>query len=64
MLFVYGLIIDLDSAANFVPLNSADNWLHLGLGVAMVALSFLPSRPSASEEAYQHREDTPMTYTT
>lgn len=64
VLFVYGLIIDLDSAVNFVPLNSADNWLHLGLGVAMMALSFLPGRPSASEEAYQHREDTPMTYTT
>ena len=56
-LFVYGLIIDLDSAANFVPLNSADNWLHLGLGLAMVALSFLPRHPSASETAYRSRED-------
>ena len=42
VLWVYGLTIGHDSAANFVPLNSADNWLHLGLGVAMVAASFLP----------------------
>lgn len=41
-LFVYGLIIDFDSAANFVPLSDANNWLHLALGLAMVALSFLP----------------------
>ncbi|UOZ05515.1 DUF4383 domain-containing protein [Amycolatopsis sp. WQ 127309] len=38
VLWVYGLIIDHDSAANFVPVNTADNWLHLGLGVGMIAL--------------------------
>ena len=38
VLFVYGLVIDHDSAANFVPVNDADNWLHLGLAVAMIAL--------------------------
>jgi hypothetical protein len=38
VLWLYGLIIDLDSTANFVPVNSADNWLHLGLGIGMVAL--------------------------
>lgn len=43
-LFLYGLFIDYDSAANFVPLNDANNWLHLGLGVTMVGLSFLPIR--------------------
>jgi uncharacterized protein DUF4383 len=41
VLFVYGLFIDHDSAANFVPLNTADNWLHLVLGVGMVALGLL-----------------------
>ncbi|MGN7227176.1 DUF4383 domain-containing protein [Dietzia maris] len=40
-LWIYGLVIGHDSAANFVPLNTADNWLHLILGLAMVALSFL-----------------------
>ena len=38
VLFVYGLVIDLDSAANFVPVNTADNYLHLVLGIAMIAL--------------------------
>jgi hypothetical protein len=37
-LWLYGLVIDLDSAANFVALNTADNWLHLGLGAGMVLL--------------------------
>ncbi|WP_218221859.1 DUF4383 domain-containing protein [Nesterenkonia sp. Act20] len=44
ILWVYGLVIDKDSAVNFVPLNTADDWLHLVLGVTMVALSFLPGR--------------------
>ena len=36
-LWVYGLLIDHASTANFVPVNGADNWLHLlGLGAAMV----------------------------
>jgi hypothetical protein len=41
VLWVYGLLIDHDDDANFVPLNDADNWLHLGLGVGMVALGLL-----------------------
>ncbi|MBY6680395.1 MULTISPECIES: DUF4383 domain-containing protein [unclassified Rhodococcus (in: high G+C Gram-positive bacteria)] len=38
VLFVYGLVIDHESSANFVPLNDADNWLHLVLGVGMIGL--------------------------
>lgn len=38
VLWLYGLIIDHGSAANFVPVNTADNWLHLGLGVGMIVL--------------------------
>jgi hypothetical protein len=30
---------------NFVPVNSADNWLHLGLGVGMLALGVVLGRP-------------------
>lgn len=37
-LWMYGLAIDETSAANFVPLNVADNWLHFALGVAMLGL--------------------------
>ncbi|KOX18403.1 membrane protein [Saccharothrix sp. NRRL B-16348] len=45
LLWLYGLIIDHDSSANFVPVNTADNWLHLLLGVGMVALGFALGRP-------------------
>jgi hypothetical protein len=41
LLWVYGLLVGHDSAANVVPLNSADNWLHLGLGLVMVAAGAL-----------------------
>ena len=44
VLWIYGLVIDQDSTANFVPLNDADNWLHLFLGVAMIALAMILSR--------------------
>ena len=44
VLWIYGLVVDLDSAANFVPLNTADNWLHLVLAVGMIALGVLLGR--------------------
>ncbi|MBS3693888.1 MULTISPECIES: DUF4383 domain-containing protein [Rhodococcus] len=43
-LWIYGLVIDKDSSANFVPVNDADNWLHLVLGLGMVALGILTPR--------------------
>ena len=47
VLWIYGLAIDSESDANFVPLNDADNWLHLALGVGMVALGFVLGRGDA-----------------
>ena len=44
VLWLYGLVIDHNSAANFVPVNSADNWLHLFLGLGMIALGLLTTR--------------------
>lgn len=44
VLWLYGLIVDKDSSANFVPVNSADDWLHFVLGVGMVALGYLLTR--------------------
>jgi hypothetical protein len=41
LLWLYGLVIDQDSGANFIPVNNADNWLHLGLAVGMIALGLL-----------------------
>lgn len=40
-LWVYGMVVDQGTDANFVPVNDADNWLHLGLGVGMVLLRLL-----------------------
>jgi hypothetical protein len=37
-LWVHGIVIDNGSSANFMPVNSADNWLHFGLGAGMVLL--------------------------
>ena len=47
VLWIYGLLIDYQSDANFVPLNDADNWLHFALGVGMLALGFSLSRNRA-----------------
>ncbi|GLZ32039.1 membrane protein [Lentzea sp. NBRC 105346] len=44
VLWLYGIAIDHDSAANFVPVNTADNWLHLGLGAGMVTLGLVSRR--------------------
>ncbi|EME65705.1 hypothetical protein G352_08347 [Rhodococcus ruber BKS 20-38] len=44
VLWLYGLIVDKDSSANFVPVNSADDWLHFVLGVGMIALGYLLTR--------------------
>lgn len=38
VLFVYGVIFHGSTSANFVPVNWADNVLHLGLGIGMIGL--------------------------
>ncbi|MGO4782439.1 DUF4383 domain-containing protein [Cryobacterium sp. W22_MBD10_FK3] len=48
VLWLYGLFIDQESAVNFVPLNSADNWLHLVLGLGMVVLGVVFGRTRAT----------------
>ncbi|MGX5715932.1 DUF4383 domain-containing protein [Arthrobacter sp. MAHUQ-56] len=47
VLWLYGLLIGQDSAANFVPVNTPDNWLHFILGVAMIGLGVALSRGRA-----------------
>jgi hypothetical protein len=44
VLWFYGLVVGHHSGANFVPVNDADNWLHLGLGAGMVLLGFIGRR--------------------
>ena len=43
-LWLYGLIVSQGSGANFVPVNTADNWLHFVLGLGMVSLGFVTTR--------------------
>lgn len=44
VLWVFGLVVDKTSDANFVPLNTADDWLHFVLGVGMIGLGVVLSR--------------------
>ena len=41
LLWIYGLAIDHQSDANFIPVNTADDWLHFALGVGMVGLGVI-----------------------
>ncbi len=38
VLAAYGAAVDHDHDANFVPVNTADDWLHLGLAAGMIGL--------------------------
>jgi hypothetical protein len=55
VLFVYGLVIDHASAANFVPVNSADNWLHLVLAIGMIGLGVALSRANSGARSPVNR---------
>lgn len=44
VLWLYGVVVDRDSGANFLPLNPAGDWLHLGLGLVMLAFGLLSAR--------------------
>lgn len=54
LLFVYGLVIDHHSAANFIPVNTADNWLHLGLAVGMIGLGLALGRTGDAPSDIRH----------
>jgi hypothetical protein len=41
VLWIYGLVTDKMSEANFVPLNTADDWLHFVLGIGMIGLGVM-----------------------
>jgi hypothetical protein len=40
VLFVLGIL----GGGDWVPINDADNWLHLGLGVGLIALGLITTR--------------------
>jgi len=43
-LALFGVVVEHGSSANFVPVDDADNWLHLALGLGMIALG-LAAKP-------------------
>ena len=51
ILSIFGLIVGVGSAANFLSLNMTDNWTHLVLGVAMIACGWLLSRNRTGDRA-------------
>lgn len=56
--WIYGVSIDRDDAANFIPVNDADNWLHLALAVAMILIGgFLPPLETRNAEPAARRVD-------
>ena len=38
-LWLYGILVEFGSNAHVIPLNTATNWLHLGLGAVMALLA-------------------------
>ena len=55
VIWAYGLFTPMESVANVVPVNAADNWLHLGLGLGMLALGLALSDPLSSTRAESSR---------
>jgi hypothetical protein len=49
VLWIYGLVVSKTSDANFVPLNTADDWLHFVLGLGMVGLGVMGRSALGSE---------------
>ena len=52
VLWLYSLVIDKTSGANFVPVNTADDWLHFVLGAGMIGLGVALSRNLRSARSH------------
>ncbi|CAN7262736.1 MULTISPECIES: DUF4383 domain-containing protein [Micrococcaceae] len=49
VLSIFGLIVGVGSAANFLSLNTLDNWTHMVLGVLMIGAGWILSRHLAED---------------
>jgi Domain of unknown function (DUF4383) len=56
VLFVYGAIFHGESGSNWIPVNWADNILHLALGAGMIAIGYVLGKEAV-------RRDTPVAAT-
>jgi hypothetical protein len=50
VLWIYGLVVDQNSSANFVPMNTADNWLHLVIGLGMIGTGLALGRSTRRDD--------------
>jgi hypothetical protein len=51
VVWLYGLVIDLSSSANFIGVNSAANWLHFVLGIALLGVGLVLGRERTTRTA-------------
>lgn len=47
LVWLYGVAVEKQGDANFLPVNEADDWLHLGLAVGMILLGLVLGRSQA-----------------
>jgi hypothetical protein len=55
LLWIAGLIMHGEGKGNFIPVNNEDNWLHLGLALALLGLGLLLPEPARSRTAAGRR---------
>ncbi len=51
VLFLYGIVVGAGSDANFIPVNSADDVLHLLLGIGLIALGYITGKQTVAARA-------------
>jgi hypothetical protein len=41
-------VLGLVGAGDWIPLNAADNWLHFVLGIGLLGVGYVTSRPATN----------------
>ncbi|MEZ0339385.1 DUF4383 domain-containing protein [Mycobacterium sp. pV006] len=54
LLALYGFVVPHDSAANVVPVNTADNWLHVVLALGMLTVLLIWGRTAGLTHDRRH----------
>ena len=61
VVWLYGLVVDHGSPANFMSLNGADNWLHLALAVGMIGAGVALGATQFATRMGRHTGKPPLT---